>query len=190
VLKVKHVPEQLGDVVGIPIIFTLLFTYLFGGALAGSTGEYLRFLLPGSLAMTVLMVSMYAGVGLNTDLTKGVLDRFRSLPAWRPALIVGALLGDACRYVIASGLVLGLGLAMGYRPAGGVAGVAAAIALLLIFAFGLGWVNPVTHLVTAERALMNGTATTSQIGRVVSARGLLMASHSISAPGAFLNRVM
>ncbi|MGH3473005.1 MAG: ABC transporter permease, partial [Nocardioidaceae bacterium] len=114
-LKIKHVPEQLGDVIGIPIIFTLLFTYLFGGALSGSTHRYLQFLLPGSLVMAVLMVSMYAGVGLNTDLTKGLLDRFRALPTWRPAVIVGALLGDAGRYLIASSIVIGLGMTMGYR---------------------------------------------------------------------------
>ena len=122
-LKIKHAPEQLGDVIGIPIIFTLLFTYLFGAALSGSTHDYLQYLLPGSLVMAVLMVSMYAGIGLNTDVTKGVFDRFRSLPIWRPAVIVGALLGDACRYLIASTLVIGLGLAMGYRPAGGAVGV-------------------------------------------------------------------
>jgi ABC-2 type transport system permease protein len=89
--------------------------------------------------MAILMVSMYAGIGLNTDLTKGVLDRFRTLPIWRPAVIVGALLGDAGRYLIASTLVIGLGLAMGYRPAGGAVGVLTALALLLVFAFGLGW---------------------------------------------------
>src|SRR6266508_3706783 len=92
-LKIKHVPEQLIDVIGIPVIFTLGFTYLFGGALAGSTRQYLQFLLPGSLAMTVALVTTYSGVTLNTDLITGVFDRFRSLPNWRPAPIVGALLG-------------------------------------------------------------------------------------------------
>ena len=222
-LKIKHVPEQLGDVVGIPIIFTLLFTYMFGGALAGTTGDYLQFLLPGSLVMAVLMVSMYAGVGLNTDVTKGVFDRFRTLPIWRPALIVGGLLGDVFRYLIASALVIGLGLLMGYRPAGGVIGVLSGVALLLVFAFGLGWVwstlgllmrtpsavmnmgmlvlfpltfasnvfvdpstlpgwlralvnaNPVTHLVTAERGLMDGTATAAEITWVLMASAALAA---------------
>jgi ABC-2 type transport system permease protein len=155
-LKIKHVPEQLGDVVGIPIIFTLLFTYLFGGALAGSTSDYLQFLLPGSLVMAVLMVSMYAGVGLNTDVTKGVFDRLRSLPIWRPALIVGGLLGDALRYLIASTLVIGLGLAMGYRPAGGVLGVLSGVVLLLVFAFGLGWVwSTLGLLMRTPSAVMN-----------------------------------
>jgi daunorubicin/doxorubicin transport system permease protein len=139
-LKLKHVPEQLADVIGIPIIFTLMFTYLFGGALAGSTREYLRFLLPGSLVMAVVLVTVYSGVTLNTDITKGAFDRFRSLPIWRPAPIVGALLGDLGRYLLASAIVVALGLALGFRPDGGVAGVAGAVALILAFAFSLSWI--------------------------------------------------
>ena len=155
-LKIKHMPEQLADVVGIPIIFTLLFTYLFGGALAGSTADYLRFLLPGSLVMTVPMVSVYAGVGLNTDVTKGVFDRFRSLPIWRPAVFLGALIGDVGRHLISSILVIGLGLLMGYRPDGGMTGVLWALALLLVFSFGLGWVwSTLGLLMRTPSAVMN-----------------------------------
>ena len=87
-LKVKHVPEQMLDVLAIPVIFTLMFTYLFGGALSGSTGAYLQFLLPGTLVMTVLLLTMYTAVGLNADITGGVSDRFGSLPIWQPAPIV------------------------------------------------------------------------------------------------------
>ncbi len=210
-LKVKHVPEQLGDVIGIPIIFTLMFTYLFGGALAGSTSEYLRFILPGTLVMAVLLVTIYSGVGLNTDITTGVFDRIRSMPIWRPAPIVGALLGDIGRYLISAMLVIGLGLALGFRPAAGVRGVLGAIALVLVFAFALSWVwtslalvvrtpgsvlnaglmvlfpitfasnvfvdpetmpdwlqtvvdlNPVSHLVTAVRGLMQGAVSSSDV---------------------------
>jgi ABC-2 type transport system permease protein len=146
-LKIKYVPEQLADVIGIPIIFTLMFTYLFGGALAGSTGEYLQFLLPGTLVMTVVLVSMYAGIGLNTDITKGVSDRFRSMPIWSPAPIVGALLGDVGRYLLASTLVIGLGLVLGFRPTGGVVGVLLALVLVLVFAFSLSWIFTVLGLI-------------------------------------------
>ncbi|ACZ22971.1 ABC-type polysaccharide/polyol phosphate export systems, permease component [Sanguibacter keddieii DSM 10542] len=139
-LKIKHVPEQLFDVTLTPIIFTLMFTYLFGGAIAGDTSTYLQFLLPGILVQTVLIITVYTGFTLNTDITKGVFDRFRSLPIWRPAPIVGALLGDTVRYTIASVITLGLGLILGYRPGGGVAGTLAAIALLLVFAFSLSWI--------------------------------------------------
>jgi ABC-2 type transport system permease protein len=139
-LKIKHVPEQLVDVIGIPILFTLLFTYLFGGALAGSTGAYLQSLLPGTLVMAVLLVTVFTGVTLNTDIATGVFDRFRSLPIWRPAPILGALLGDLGRYLLASTLVIVLGLVLGFRPDGGAFGVLGAIALILTFAFGLSWI--------------------------------------------------
>jgi daunorubicin/doxorubicin transport system permease protein len=138
-LKIKHVPEQLFDVTAFPVITTLLFTYLFGGALAGSPGAYLTYLLPGVLVQAVLMITMYTGMTLNTDIGKGVFDRIRSLPIWRPAAIVGALLGDLVRYTIAAVMILALGLVLGYRPAGGPAGVLLAAGLLLVFSFSLAW---------------------------------------------------
>ncbi|MDQ5829570.1 MAG: ABC transporter permease [Actinomycetota bacterium] len=222
-LKIKHVPEQLFDVTAFPIMFTLIFTYLFGGALAGSTGEYLHYLLPGILVQTVVFITIYTGFGLNTDITKGVFDRFRSLPIWRPAALVGALLGDAARYTMASTMVIVLGLLLGFRPDGGVPGVLLSVALLLVFSFGLSWIwtalglvlrtpnsvmgvsmmvlfpltfasnifvdprtmppwlevivgaNPITHLATAVRGLMHGTATTGQIGWVLLTSGVLVA---------------
>jgi ABC-2 type transport system permease protein len=155
-LKVKHVPEQLFDVLAIPVIFTLMFTYLFGGALAGSTADYLRFLLPGSLAMTVILITMYTGFNLNTDVTRGVFDRIRSTATWRPAPIVGAMIGDVGRYVIASALVVGIGLALGFRPAGGIAGMLGGLALVLVFALALSWVWTTIGLVMrTPSAVMN-----------------------------------
>jgi ABC-2 type transport system permease protein len=222
-LKIKHVPEQLFDVTAFPIMFTLIFTYLFGGALAGSTNKYLHYLLPGILVQTVVFITIYTGLGLNTDITKGVFDRFRSLPIWRPAALVGALLGDAARYAMASTMVIVLGLVLGFRPDGGVLGVLLSVALLLVFSFGLSWIwtalglvlrtpnsvmgvsmmvlfpltfasnifvdprtmpswleaivgaNPITHLATAVRGLMHGTATAGQIGWVLLTSGVLVA---------------
>ncbi|GHS89898.1 transport permease protein [Actinomycetota bacterium] len=139
-LKIKHVPEQLFDVTVFPVMFTLLFTFLFGGALAGSVQEYIQFLLPGILVQGVIMITMYTGVTLNTDIQKGVFDRFRSLPIWRPSALVGMLLGDAVRFAISCTVTLLLGLALGFRPAGGVAGVLGGVALILLFAFSLGWI--------------------------------------------------
>lgn len=154
-LKVKAIPEQLADVILIPILFTLVFTYLFGGALAGSTSQYLRFLLPGTLVMTVVLLTVYTGVGLNTDVATGAFDRFRSLPIWRPAPIVGALIGDVVRYVLASALVIALGLVMGFRPDGGAVGVLATVALILLFAFSLSWVWTALALVVRTPHAVN-----------------------------------
>jgi ABC-2 type transport system permease protein len=222
-LKIKHVPEQLIDVTLTPVLFVLLFTYMFGGAIAGSTGEYLQFLLPGVLVMSVLFTTVYSGVALNTDVTKGVVDRFRSLPIWRPSPLIGAVLGDSVRYLVAATVIIVLGLALGYRPEAGAVGVVAAAALVIAFSFGLSWVfttigllmrapnavmntgfmalfpltflsnvfvapdtlpgwlqafvdvNPISHLVTATRAFMNGTVAGLELGVALGTAALLTA---------------
>jgi ABC-2 type transport system permease protein len=139
-LKIKHTPEQLFDVVVMPIMFTVLFTYMFGGALAGSPDAYLQFLLPGILVQTVIWTTVYTGFTLNTDISKGIYDRFRSMPVWQPAPLVGAMVGDTVRYTAASFVVVIVGLILGYRPETGPVGVILAIALLNVFAFGIGWI--------------------------------------------------
>ena len=220
-LKVKHVPEQLLDVTITPVMFLLMFTYLFGGAIEGSTGDYLQFILPGVLVMSVLFTTVYSGIALNTDLTKGVVDRFRSLPIWSPAPLVGAVLGDSVRYLVAGSVIIVLGVALGFRPEAGVGGVLAALALVVVFSFALSWafttlgllmrspqavmnagfmgifpltflsnvfvepetlpgwleafvdVNPISHLVTASRGLMEGSASAGEIGFVLATAAVL-----------------
>jgi ABC-2 type transport system permease protein len=222
-LKIKHVPEQLIDVTITPVLFTLLFTYMYGGAISGSTGEYLQFILPGTLVMSVLFTTVYSGVALNTDMTKGVVDRFRSLPIWPAAPLFGAVVGDSVRYVLAGTVVVVVGVILGYSPEGGVDGVIVAMALVVVFAFGLAWafttvgllmrspnavmntgfmalfpllfisnafvppetlpsaieafvdVNPFSHLVTAARGLMDGTASAGDIFLVLGEAALLTA---------------
>ena len=155
-LKVKHVPEQLLDVTITPVMFVLMFTYIFGGAIAGSTGEYLDYILPGILVMSVLFTTVYSGVAINTDLTKGVADRFRSLPIWRPAPLLGALLGDSVRYLANGTVIIVLGLALGYRPGAGAGGVVAALGLVVLFAFALSWVFTTLGLrLRSPSAVMN-----------------------------------
>ncbi len=139
-LKIKHVPWQLIDVTMFPILMTLMMTYIFGGALAGSVEQYVQHLIPGILVLTVAMISMYTAVGLNTDISKGIFDRFRSLPFWRPAVLVGALLGDMIRYTTAGTVVIILGLILGFRPEAGFSGIVLAMGLLLVFAFSLSWI--------------------------------------------------
>lgn len=139
-LKIKHVPFQLFDVTAFPLMMTLMFTFLFGGALAGSPREYIQFLLPGIVVQAIVFITVYTGMGLNTDIDKGLFDRFRSLPIWQPAPIVGALLGDVLRYSIAAVMVIGLGVILGFRPGAGPFGVLAAVALVLVFAFSLSWI--------------------------------------------------
>ncbi|WP_020497352.1 ABC transporter permease [Sciscionella marina] len=138
-LRIKHLPEQMIDVTAFPIMLTLMFTFLFGGAIAGSTTEYVQFLQPGILVQTIVMITMTTGSSLNSDVVSGVFDRFRSLSIWQPAVLVGALIGDAVRYLLGAVIVLVLSLILGFRPEGGFLGVLAGVALVLIFSFSLGW---------------------------------------------------
>ncbi len=139
-LKIKHVPFQLFDVTVMPIMFTLLFTYIFGGALAGSPREYIQYLLPGILVQTIVFITVYTGVGLNTDIQKGLFDRFRSLPMWQPSPILGALAGDLFRYSVAVGADPDHGPhpRLPARRAASL-GVLLALALVLVFCFALSW---------------------------------------------------
>src|SRR5688572_22853204 len=138
-LKIKHVPFQLFDVVVTPIMFTLLFTYIFGGALAGTPREYIQYLLPGIVVQTVVFITVYTGMGLNSDIKKGLYDRFRSLPMWQPAPLFGALAGDVFRYSVASVVILIVGFILGFRPDGGALGVILAVGLVLLFCFAVSW---------------------------------------------------
>jgi ABC-2 type transport system permease protein len=155
-LKIKHVPEQLLDVTLTPVMFTLMFTYLFGGAIAGSTGDYLQYILPGLLVMSVLFTTVYSGIALNTDKTRGVVDRFRSMPIWGPAPLLGALLGDGVRYVIAGTVIVVLGVILGYDPSNGIVGVLGAMGLVTLFSFALSWAfTTLGLLLRSPNAVMN-----------------------------------
>jgi ABC-2 type transport system permease protein len=160
-LKIKHEPNQLTDVIAIPVVFTVLFTYIFGGAIGGTPGHYLTTLLPGTLVMGIIAVTMTGGARLAQDVTTGVFDRFRSLPVWRGALVVGSLLGDAGRYLLAAAIVVILGVIIGYRPDGGAPGVIAAMALVIAFGLSLSWVWAATAL------LVRNPATVSSLGLAV-----------------------
>ncbi|RKN46681.1 ABC transporter permease [Streptomyces hoynatensis] len=157
-LKIRHDPKQLVDSAAIPILFTVLFTYLFGGALSGSAGAYLRTLLPGVLAMSIAVVTMYGGARLAQDVRSGAFDRFRGLPVWRGALVCGGLLSDAARYLFASAIVVSLGLLMGYRPGGGVPGVLGAVGLVLAFGLALSLVWAALALLVPDPAVVIGIA--------------------------------
>ena len=139
-LKIKHVPFQLFDVTAFPIMFTVLFTFLFGGALAGSTGAYLQYLLPGLIVQAIVFITVYTGVGLATDINKGIFDRFRSLPIWQPAPVFGAVLGDMIRYSLAASVVMTVGVVLGFRPQGGILGMVFGVGLVLVFAFAVSWI--------------------------------------------------
>ena len=210
--KMRRNPEQFFDVIIQPLLFTAMFTYIFGGAISGSVSNYMPIIIPGILAQTALTACMAMGTQLREDMDKGVFDRFRSLPISRLAPLAGAALADVIRYVTAATLTILVGLAMGYRPGGGFFGVLGGWALTVVAAWSLAWiftwlgtiarsaqavqgssmmirfplsfmsnafvlpetmpgllesfvkVNPVSHVVTAVRDLMNNGQVTGEVG--------------------------
>lgn len=212
ILQIKHNPFRLMDVTIQPIVFILMFTYVFGGAMMGNVPAYLPWIIPGVMVQTVIGGSVVTGTQMREDMDKGVFDRFKSLPIARIAPLAGALMADMVRYTIATTIALLMGLLLGYRPGGGVLGVLAAAAVIILCSFALSWVfaligvtlrstpvvqgmsmlvlspltfmsnifappwtmpwwmqdfvkiNPVTHLVSASRALMNNGHVGADLG--------------------------
>lgn len=149
-VQVRHNPWELGDYSIQPIMLVLLFTYVFGGAIAGSTGDYLTFALPGIIVMNMLFVTLYVGTGLNTDLTKGVFDRLRSLPIARWAPLAGRIAADLVKQAWAIALLLAVGTVLGFRIGTSVPAVLAAVALLLVFALAFSWVSVLVGIVSKD----------------------------------------
>ena len=138
-IKTARTPEALIDVTLQPVLFLVIFVYIFGGAVAGSTHDYLQFLLPGILAQTIATGCIAIGVNLNTDLAKGIFDRFRSLPVPRSAPLLGAVLGDIVRYVIVTVSTLAIGYVMGFRITTDPLSAIAGCLLAVLFALCLSW---------------------------------------------------
>jgi len=157
-LKVRHTPELWFDVTLQPILFTLMFAYIFGGAIAGDVKGYLPIIVPGILVQTVLTTSIVTGVQLREDMEKGVFDRFRSLPIARIAPLAGALMADAIRYAIASVLTFAVGYLIGYRPAGGFGYVVAAMALCVVCAWSVSWIFAFFGVVARTAAGVQGAS--------------------------------
>lgn len=154
-VQIKHNPMELIDFSVQPIMFLLLFTYVFGGAISGTTGDYLAFALPGIIVQNSLFGTLNTGVGLNTDLTKGVFDRLRALPIARWSPLAGRIVADMVKQAWAMALLLGLGTVMGFRVGTDALSVVAAFALMLGFAMAYSWMSVlVGMLVDAPEKVM------------------------------------
>ena len=140
-IKIWRTPEALIDVTLQPIIFLLLFTYIFGGAIGGSSADYLQFLLPGLLAQSIAQAGVALGQNLNADIEKGVFDRFRSLPIGRSVPLVGAVIADIGRYFILCVVTLGFGMIMGFRIETNAVAAAAGIGISIAFALCFCWIS-------------------------------------------------
>ncbi|MED1953800.1 ABC transporter permease [Brevibacillus centrosporus] len=155
-LKIRRTPEQLFDVTLQPILFTLMFTYIFGGAISGNVENYLPIIIPGILVQTVIGTSVVTGVQLREDMDKGVFDRFKSLPIARIAPLAGALLADTVRYTIATVLTFVMGYIMGYQPVGGLGSVAIAAILVIACSWAVSWIFAFFGVIARTAASVQG----------------------------------
>ncbi len=147
VLKIRTNAEDLLGLSLQPVMFLLLFTYVFGGAIAhGNVSAYLQYVLPGILVQTVLFATLGTGLMLNQDISAGIFDRFRSLPIARWAPLAGAIMGDVTRYVISVLVTLGFGMVMGFRVTTSPLGAVAACVLVLAFALAMCWISALIGL--------------------------------------------
>ena len=157
-LKMRRTPEQFSDVTIQPILFPVMFTYIFGGAIAGSMHAYLPYIIPGMLAMSVVTTSQVTGTQLREDMDKGVFNRFRSLPIARIAPLAGALIADTLRYAIATFMTFLTGYVIGYRPAAGLGGVVAAGLLTIAVAWSISWIFALIGVVARSASSVQAIA--------------------------------
>jgi oleandomycin transport system permease protein len=158
VTQLKHSPERLMDVTLMPIIFLLLFLYVFGGVVAGSTHAYLQQLLPGLVAQMGMFASMGLGTSLAEDIRKGVFDRFRSLPIARSAPLIGAVIGDTVRFCVTMVILVAFGSLLGFRFHTNPLSVAAAFGLAYAFYFAVCWVSALVGLIAPSPETVQGLA--------------------------------
>jgi oleandomycin transport system permease protein len=157
-VQIKHNPMELFDLSLQPLMFVLLFAYVFGGAIAGSPKAYLQFGLPGIIVQNALFLTLNTAVALNTDIGKGVFDRFRSLPIARSAPLAGRIAADVVRQVWSVAILLAVGTVLGFRLGTGPAQALGALVLLVTFSLGFSWVSVLLGIVadTPEKVQMFG----------------------------------
>lgn len=161
-IRIRRTPEGLADAVVLPVVFLAMFVYLFGGAVAGSTQSYLQFVFPAALMMTVIMAgTMTTGINLNADIKKGVFDRFRSLPIGRSTPLIGSVLADMIRYLLALAALFGFGYLIGFRVQTDPLSALAACALAIGFAFSLSWAFVLLGVLIREPGGLQGIAIVS-----------------------------
>lgn len=149
-MHIRRNPDELVDTSVVPVMLLLLFTYVFGGALSRSTGDYLQFVLPGVIVMSAMLGTLSTGMGLNVDVMKGWFDRLRAMPIARSAPLAGRILADCVKQAYAMALLLAIGALLGFRVTTGVLGVLAAFGLLLAFGFALSWLAVLFGVIAAD----------------------------------------
>ncbi|MBL7499433.1 ABC transporter permease [Frankia sp. CNm7] len=147
-VHVAREPLQLSDVLIQPVLFTLLFVYVIGGGVSVAGGSYKEFAVAGLLTLNLTTAAIGTAVGITTDLKTGAIDRFRALPIWRAAVLVGRSLSDLLAAALCMTMVVLTGLAIGWRPHASVLEFVAALAIPLLFAYALSWATACLGLVS------------------------------------------
>ncbi|WP_129785122.1 ABC transporter permease [Promicromonospora panici] len=152
-------PGMLLEALFMPAIFLLMFVYLFGGAVSGSSREYLQYVFPGVLVLTTILTGQVStGVSIVVDMKKGVFDRFRSMPIARSAPLLGSMLGDAVRYPVAVTMLFGLGYLLGFRVETDLASALGAVALTIGFGFSLSWLTVLVAVLLGDENMVSWVA--------------------------------
>ncbi len=139
-VHIAREPLRLSDVTIQPVLFTLLFIYVLGsGIVLPHGGTYKEYAIAGLLGMNLVTSAIGTAVGLSDDLHSGVIDRFRTLPMWRPAILVGRSLADLLTATLCTLIVLATGLVVGWRPHADPGSVVAAVAIFLLFSYAVSW---------------------------------------------------
>lgn len=159
-LQIKHDPESMFDVLLMPVIFILLFTYVFGGAIAGKGNqpEYIQRLVPGMMAMMGMNIAMAVGMGVNEDFRKGVMDRFRTMPIARSSVLIAKIVVEIGRMLIATAILLGMGFLLGLEIRGTIPEFLGAIVLSTAFGAALMWIFILLGLTVRTPQAVQGMA--------------------------------
>ena len=158
IIKIKRVPEVLVFVVLSPIMFVLLFAYVFGGSIDIPGGSYREFLIGGIFAQTVVFGATFTGAGIADDMQKGIISRFRSLPMSRSAVLVGRTASDVIYNVISLAIMALTGLVVGWRIHNGVVDAVLGFALLLLFAYAVSWIMALVGLIVPSVEVINNAS--------------------------------
>jgi oleandomycin transport system permease protein len=158
VLQIKQDPESMFDALLMPIVFTLLFVYVFGGALEGSQTAYVNYMVPGLMAMMGMNIAMAVGTGINSDFSTGVMDRFRTMPIARSSVLIAKIVVEVGRALIATTILLIMGFILGLHVSTSVFGLLAAVALSTVFGASLMWIFVLLGLVAKSPLSVQGLA--------------------------------
>ncbi|MFE5968401.1 ABC transporter permease [Streptomyces sp. NPDC056463] len=159
-LQIKQDPESMFDAVLMPIIFVLLFVYVFGGAISGkgNNDAYVNYVVPGLMAMMGMNIAMAVGVGINDDFKKGVMDRFRTMPIARSSVLIAKIVVEIGRMLIATAILLGMGFLLGLEIKGSVLDLFGAIGLSMVFGASLMWIFILLGLALKTAQAVQGMA--------------------------------